>query len=76
MFHFYNLATIAFHQFIVPTGTPYLFELGSTPNESSLCPFLDKFEKDDRLLKGNESAEFFVAVFAPNLSRNNNKKVQ
>jgi hypothetical protein len=32
--------------------------------------------KDDRLLKGNKHTEFFVAVFASNLSGNNNKKVK
>jgi hypothetical protein len=44
----------------------------------SLCHCLDKFQKDDRLLKGNESREFIVpTVFAPNLPGNdNNKKVK
>jgi hypothetical protein len=46
----------------------------------SLCHCLDKFQKDDRLLKRNErneSNEFMVAaVFAPNLPGNNNKKVK
>jgi hypothetical protein len=37
---------------------------------------MDKFEKDERLLNGNESTEFFVAAFSPNLPGNNNKKVK
>jgi hypothetical protein len=77
MLHFYNLATVALHQFIVPTDTSYLFErLGQLRNKS-LCHCLDTFHQDDRLLKGNESTELFVAVFfAPNLPGNNNKKVK
>jgi hypothetical protein len=61
MLHFYNLATVALHQFIVPTDTPYLLERLGQLRIKSLCQCLDKFQKeDDRLLKGNESTEFFV----------------
>jgi hypothetical protein len=73
MFYF---CTVLDHQYIVPTDTPYLFApLGQLRNKS-LCHCLDKFQKDDRLLKRNESTKFFVAEFAPNLPRNNKKEVK
>ncbi len=74
MLHFYNLATVALHQFIVPSYTPYLFNRLGQLRIKSLWHCLDKLQKHDRLLKGKESTGFFVAAFAPNLPGNNNKK--
>jgi hypothetical protein len=72
----FEFCTVLDHQFIVPTDTPYLFERLGLLRIKPLCQCQDKFQKDDRLLKGTESIEFFVAVFATNLSDNNNKKVR
>jgi hypothetical protein len=72
----FEFCTVLDHQLIVPTDTPYLFERLGLLGIKSLCQCQDKFQKDDRLLKGNKNIEFFIAVFAPNLSDNNNKKVR
>jgi hypothetical protein len=67
------LCTVLVYKFIKPTDTSYLFKpLGQLQIKS----LWDRFQKDESLLKGNQSTKFFVTVFAPNLPVNINKKVK